>query len=113
MISRNRIPKRRLPVQANEVERVVEQAEGANAREKTKEAVLDFGARSKILLHFMKGRISLTPMETIMKIPGKLEYLEGLVKLAGRGKMKRLVGLRLLLSTTSLLSQGFLLTKTT
>jgi hypothetical protein len=34
----------------------------------------------------MKGWISLTPMETIMKIPGKLEYLEGLVKLARRRK---------------------------
>jgi hypothetical protein len=34
----------------------------------------------------MKGRISLTSMEIIMKIPGKLEYLEGLVKLARRKK---------------------------
>jgi hypothetical protein len=48
--------------------------------------VLDFGARSKILLHFMKGRISLTLMETIMKIPKELEYLERLVKLARRRK---------------------------
>jgi predicted aspartyl protease len=44
--------------------------------------MLDFGARSKILLHFMKGQISLTLMETIMKIPRELKYLEGLVKLA-------------------------------
>ncbi len=41
--------------------------------------MLDFGARSKILPQFMKGRISLTPMETIMKIIGILEYFEGLV----------------------------------
>jgi hypothetical protein len=34
----------------------------------------------------MKGRISLTPMEIIMRIPGELEYLEGLVKLAKRRK---------------------------
>jgi hypothetical protein len=34
----------------------------------------------------MKGRISLTPMGTIMKIPEELEYLEGLVKLAKRRK---------------------------
>ncbi len=34
----------------------------------------------------MEGRISLTPMETIMRIPGELEYLEGLVKLAIKKK---------------------------
>jgi hypothetical protein len=65
---------------------VAKQVEGANARNKTREVVRDSGARSKILLHFMKGRISLTPMETIMNIPGELEYLEGLVKLARRRK---------------------------
>jgi hypothetical protein len=34
----------------------------------------------------MKGWISLTPMEIIMKIPGELEYLVRLVKLAKRRK---------------------------
>jgi hypothetical protein len=34
----------------------------------------------------MKGHIFLTPMETIMRIPRKLEYLEGLVKLDKRKK---------------------------
>ncbi len=48
--------------------------------------MLNFGMRSKILLHFMKGHIFLTPMETIMRIPRKLEYLEGLVKLDKRKK---------------------------
>jgi predicted aspartyl protease len=46
----------------------------------------DFGARSKILLYFMKGQISLTPMETIMKIPSELEYFERLIKLTRRRK---------------------------
>jgi hypothetical protein len=36
----------------------------------------------------MKGQISLTPMETIMKTPRELEYLEGLVKLAKRRKVE-------------------------
>jgi hypothetical protein len=80
------IPKRRLSVQANEAKGVVKQAKGADARNRTKEAVPDSDARSKILLHFMKGRISLTPMETIMRIPRELEYLEGLVKLAKKRK---------------------------
>ncbi len=40
----------------------------------------------RILTHFIKGKISLTPMETILTILGELEYLEGLVKLAKRQK---------------------------
>jgi len=40
--------------------------------------------KSKILSHFIKGKISLTPMETILIIPRELEYLEGLVKLVRR-----------------------------
>jgi hypothetical protein len=38
--------------------------------------------RSKILAHFVKGKVSLTPMETVMMIPGELEQLENLVKVA-------------------------------
>jgi predicted aspartyl protease len=38
--------------------------------------------RSKILSHFIKGKIPLSPMETILMIPGELEHLESLVKLA-------------------------------
>jgi hypothetical protein len=40
--------------------------------------------RSKILMHFMKGRISFSPMEMIIIVPGELEYLEVLVKLGRR-----------------------------
>jgi hypothetical protein len=40
--------------------------------------------RSKILIHFIKGKISFTPMETILTILGELEYFKGLVKLAKR-----------------------------
>jgi hypothetical protein len=38
--------------------------------------------RFKILTNFIKGKISLSPMETILKILGELESLESLVKLA-------------------------------
>ncbi len=38
--------------------------------------------RSKILSHFIKGRISLSPMETILMIPRELEHFESLVRLA-------------------------------
>jgi hypothetical protein len=42
--------------------------------------------KSKILSHFIKGKISLSLMETILIIPGELEHLESLVKLARRRK---------------------------
>jgi predicted aspartyl protease len=38
--------------------------------------------RSKVLNHFIKGKISLSLMETILVISGELESLESLVKLA-------------------------------
>jgi hypothetical protein len=44
----------------------------------------DASVRSKILSQFIKGKISLSPMETILMIPGELEHLESLVKLARR-----------------------------
>jgi hypothetical protein len=42
----------------------------------------DTSVRSKILAHFIKGKISLSPMETILMILGELEHLESLVRLA-------------------------------
>jgi predicted aspartyl protease len=44
----------------------------------------DVIVKSKILSHFIKGKISLSPMETVLMIPGELEHLESLVKLARR-----------------------------
>jgi hypothetical protein len=44
---------------------------GANREESVK---------SRILSHFVKGKVSLTPMEIVMMIPGELEHLENLVK---------------------------------
>ncbi len=38
--------------------------------------------RSKILSHFIKRKISLSPMETILMILRELKHLESLVKLA-------------------------------
>jgi hypothetical protein len=40
----------------------------------------------KILSHFIKGKMFLTPKETIFIILGELEYSEGLVKLTRRRK---------------------------
>jgi predicted aspartyl protease len=42
--------------------------------------------KSKILSHFIKGKIALSPMEIVLMIPGELEHLKNLVKLACRKK---------------------------
>ncbi len=47
--------------------------------------------RSKILSHFVRGKIFLTPMETILIVRRKLEYFEGLVKLTIRRKDAKLI----------------------
>jgi hypothetical protein len=71
-----RIPKRRLLVEIPNVEIAkegeVERIDYAN----------NSIVRSKILHHFIKGKISPSPMETILTIPSELESLESLVKLA-------------------------------
>jgi predicted aspartyl protease len=82
VFSHTRIPRRRLPVEIPQV----------GARPSTEVAESDTipnregSIRSKILSHFIKGRVSLTPMETVMMIPGELEQLENLVKVARRKK---------------------------
>jgi hypothetical protein len=40
--------------------------------------------RSMIISHFLKGKVSLSPMERILIILKELEYLESLRKLVGR-----------------------------
>ncbi len=79
-----RIPKRIFPITINlakkQEEGIVEEEQmGANMGS-------EVAMKSKILSHFIKGKIFLTPMEIILIIPRELEYLEGLVKLARRRK---------------------------
>jgi predicted aspartyl protease len=80
LFSHTRVPRRRVHVEV-----------ASGGAEPTPQAVGDgIGAdrdatiRSKILSHFIKGKISLSPMETILMILGELEHLESLVKLARR-----------------------------
>ncbi|CAK9226828.1 unnamed protein product [Sphagnum troendelagicum] len=76
--SYTRVPRRRTPVEVTprgialvpEAER-----EGAGLGKETT-------VKSKILSHFIKGKVSLSPMETVLMIHGELEHLENLVKLA-------------------------------
>jgi hypothetical protein len=80
LFSHTRVPRRRTPVEVTpERTGPIPEAVGEGAGR-------DTSVRSKILSHFIKGKISLSPMETIMMIPGELEHLESLVKLARRKK---------------------------
>jgi predicted aspartyl protease len=82
LLSYTRVPRRRMPVKVPP----------AGIVPPPDTAVRDTGlnreecVRSKIPSHFIKGKISLTPMETIMMIPGELEHLESLVKVARKKK---------------------------
>jgi len=91
IFTRAKIPRRRLLMESPNVkttkDREVEHVDiGRN-----------FTIRSKILTHFIKGKISLSPIETILTIPNKLESLESLVKLAWK---KQDDGLKLINLTT-------------
>ncbi len=80
LFSHMRVPRRRIPIDvvAGGVEPTPQaMGDGVGANR-------DIAVRSKILSHFIKGKISLSPMETILMIPGELEHLESLVKLARR-----------------------------
>ncbi len=89
IFSRTKIPRCKNPIVAFEVDR--------NKEEKIEEGIATQGkfgnemsiAKSKILTHFLKGKISFSFLETILTIPSELEYLEGLVKLAKRRKDKK------------------------
>lgn len=85
IFSRTKVPRHRILVIAPEIDRnrkVVE--EGMATQGKFGNDMIT--ANSKILTHFFKCKISLSLFETILIIPGELEYLEGLVKLAKRRK---------------------------
>ncbi len=69
-------------MQALEVEEVEERTMDARTIGVAREG----SPRSKILTLFIKGKISLFPMEIIFSIFGKVEYLESLVKLAKKKK---------------------------
>ncbi len=80
LFSYTRVPRRRVPVNVTQGGAVpAPKAEGDGVS-----ASRDTSVRSKIMAHFIKGKVSLSPMETILMIPGELEHLESLVKLARR-----------------------------
>jgi hypothetical protein len=82
LFSYTRVPRRKNPVE------VTPAASGltADATIVGTEGNQEGYVKSKILSQFIKGKISLMPMETMMMIPGELEHLENLVKVARRKK---------------------------
>lgn len=67
--------------------------------------------RSKILTHFIKGKIFLLPMETILMIPNELEHLGNLMKLVRRKKDFELGDNQVFLVAAPIATQRFGLTK--
>jgi predicted aspartyl protease len=68
--------------------------------------------RSKILSHFIKGKISLTPMETVMMIPSELEQLENLVKVARKKKDADVASNQVMMVSTAPTLQRICINKT-
>ncbi len=82
VFSYTRVPRRRMPVEVAPASAgPSSEAEGENTGMNRENSV-----RSKILSHFIKGKVSMTPMETMLMIPGELEHLENLVKVARKKK---------------------------
>jgi predicted aspartyl protease len=82
IFSYTRVPRRRMPMEvaprgAVPPPEVVGKGIGMNR---------ETSVRSKIISHFIKGKNSLSPMETVLMIPGELEHLESLMKLARQRK---------------------------
>jgi len=80
LFSYTRVPRRKTPVE------VTPERAGLIPEAAREGASRDTSVRSKILSQFVKGKMSFSPMETILMIPGELEHLESLVKLARRKK---------------------------
>ncbi len=72
LFSYTRVPRKRMPIDVTPggvipTPEVARDGSGVNQ---------DATIRSKILSHFIKGKITLSPMETILMIPRELEHLE-------------------------------------
>ncbi len=82
VFSYTRVPRRRIPVEVAPVGNVPSPEVAEEGTRVNRETTV----KSKILSHFIKGKIAVSPMETVLMIPGELEHLENLVKLTRRRK---------------------------
>jgi len=82
VFSYTRVPRRRMLVEVAPASAgPSSEAEGENTGMNRENSI-----RLKILSHFIKGKVSMTPMETVLMIPRELEHLENLVKVAKKKK---------------------------
>ncbi len=82
VFSYTRVPRRQIPVEVAPVGNVPSPEVAEEGTRVNRETTV----KSKILSHFIKGKIAVSPMETVLMIPGELEHLENLVKLTRRRK---------------------------
>jgi hypothetical protein len=82
IFSYTRVPRRRIPVEVAPIGNVPSPEVAKEGMRVNRETTV----KSKILSHFIKGKIALSPMEIVLMILGELEHLESLVKLAHRKK---------------------------
>ncbi len=87
VFSYTRVPQRRIPVEVAPAGNVPSPEVAEEGTKVNRETTV----KSKILSHFIKGKIALSPMETVLMILGELEHLENLVKLARRRKDANMV----------------------
>jgi hypothetical protein len=80
-----RMPKKNLPIILSFARKIIEEMTNEKNKE-TSNVGVEVIVRFMILSHFIKGKISLTPMEIILIISSELEYLECLIKLARKQK---------------------------
>jgi hypothetical protein len=82
VFSYTRVLQRRIPVEVPPTGNVPSPEVAEEDTRVSRETIV----KSKILLHFIKGKIALSQMETVLMIPGELEHLESFVKLAHKKK---------------------------
>lgn len=83
---RTKVPKHKNPIVSPKVDKNIEETIEKDIATQGRFSNEMSTAKSKKLTHFLKGKISFTPLETNLTIPSELKYLEGLVKLARRQK---------------------------
>jgi hypothetical protein len=74
------MPRKKLPVEMQQLK--MDAIDGMATKSGPMDNFIEGSSKSKKKIHFIKGKFSLFPMETILSIPRELEYLKSLVKLA-------------------------------
>ncbi len=82
LFSYTRVPSRRIPIDVKPGWVVPTPKVARDGTSVSRDASI----RSKILSHFIKRKISLSPMETILMIPGELKHFKNPVRLARQKK---------------------------